>query len=248
VKNFTNKALFSSNFSKTYRIFFFFLLNFSIFHKIEAQTYSHSSIWSRVLVSKQINPKWFVSAEMMLRRQNNYLHSKYNFLEKPLLDAQRIVVAYRLKRWQFSFAPSRWYSYQILGKAPDFDKTPTTEWRFTPTVEYFHPIRKATLSWRTQYEYRYFTDKELGRFRQRIQYRMPINKTNNLLIGNESLWGMMPNSSKKFEQNQLYCLWLPKITKHLEAEFGYRYVFRRRRTSDEIDNENALTAGLFIRL
>lgn len=244
MKNFTNKALFSSF---NYRIYLLILIGLTSY-TLQAQSYNHTTLWSRILVSKQINSKWFVSAENMLRRQNNFQNSKYNFLENPLLDAQRIVVAYRIKKWQFAFAPSRWHAYQILGKVADFERQPTTEWRFTPTVEFFQPIRKGNLSWRTQYEYRYFSDRTTGRFRQRIQYRWAVNEKNDLLVGNESLWGAIPNSSKRFEQNQLNFLWLPKITKHLEAEFGYRYVFRRRRNSDETDHENALVAGLFVRL
>lgn len=244
MKNFTNKALFSSN---KHRIYFLIFLGL-VSKTLQAQSYHHTTLWSRVLVSKQINTKWFVSAENMLRRQNNFQNSKYNFLENKLLDAQRIVVAYRINKWQFAFAPSRWHAYQIIGKPEDLERKPTTEWRFTPTVEFFQPIKKGNLSWRTQYEYRYFADRTTGRFRQRFQYRWAVNQKNDLLVGNEFLWGAFPNSSKRFEQNQLNFLWFPKIAKHLEAEFGYRYVFRRRRNSDETDNENALVAGVFVRL
>ncbi|GAB2636180.1 hypothetical protein GCM10027035_32280 [Emticicia sediminis] len=211
------------------------------------QTYNHTSVWSRFLLSKQFG-KFIVSGDAAYRRQNNFHHSKFNFLQNPFLDAQRLTVGYRSKDWLFSFAASRWHAYQILGKEADFERLPTVEWRFTPGIEYFRKINKGTLQWRTQYEYRTFTDRTAGRFRQRFQYRLPVSPTNNLVFLQEFLFGSPPNSTKKYEQNQLGVTFNHNFTDKLESEIGYRYIFRRRRTSDEIDNENALVIGLMLRL
>jgi hypothetical protein len=64
----------------------------------------------------------------------------------------------------------------------------------------------------------------------------------------EFLIGSPPNSTKKYEQNQLGITFNHNFTDKLESEIGYRYIFRRRRISDEIDNENALIIGLMLRL
>ncbi|AFK02541.1 Protein of unknown function DUF2490 [Emticicia oligotrophica DSM 17448] len=222
---------------------------FVVFCSLSAfsQTYNHASVWSRLLVSKQFG-KWTVSGDVAYRRQNDFRYSKYNFLAKPLLDAQRITVGYRTKSWLFNVAISRWHAYQILGKEADFVKLPTIEWRFTPGIEYFKNFNKSTFQWRTQYEYRSFVDRTAGRFRQRLQFRQPISKTNSLVFLQEALFGAPPNSTKKYEQNQLGVTFNHNFTKHLESELGYRYIFRRRRTSDEIDNENAVVVGLMYRL
>lgn len=221
---------------------FFFISNISI-----AQTYNHTTVWPRLLLSKQVD-KWIFSVDGAYRRQNDFRYSKTNFLEKPLLDAARVTVGYRTKDWLFSFGASRWHAYQILGKEADLERNPTVEWRFVPSIEYFKKINKGTFQWRTQYEYRSYIDRTAGRFRQRFQFRQPISKTNDLVFLQEFLFASPPNSTKKYEQNQLGITFNHFFTQKLESEIGYRYIFRKRRTSDEIDNENALVIGLMLRL
>lgn len=211
------------------------------------QSYSHATVWSRLLVSKQVG-KWIFTGDVAYRRQNDFHISKYNFLQKPLTDAERLTVGYRNKKWLFSFAASRWYASQILGKEADFLKKPTTEWRFTPGIELFQKINKGTFQWRTQYEYRSFVDRTAGRFRQRFQYRQPISVTNDLVFLQEFLFGLPPNSTKNYEQNQIGVTFNHFFTKQLESEIGYRYTYRKRRTSAEIDNEHSLIVGLMLRL
>ncbi|MFN3489955.1 MAG: DUF2490 domain-containing protein [Emticicia sp.] len=222
------------------------MLFFLVFSS-DAQTYNHATVWSRLLVSKQFN-KFIVTADIAYRRQNDFRYSKWNFLDTHLLDAQRLTFAYRSKDWLFSFGASRWHSSQILGKAVDLERSPTTELRFSPGIEYFKSIGRGTFQWRTQYEYRTFSDRTAGRFRQRFQYRLPVSKANNLVFLQESLFSSPPNSTKKYEQNQLGVTFNHNFTDKLESEIGYRYIFRKRRTSDEIDNENALVIGLMLRL
>ena len=211
------------------------------------QSYSHTSVWSRLFLSKQMG-NWIISGDVAYRRQNNFQVSKINFLREPLLDAQRFTVGYRHKKWQFSFATSRWHAYQILGKKADFERDPSVEWRFTPGIEFFQKVNKGLFQWRTQYEYRSFVDRTTGRFRQRFQYRQPISEKNDLVFLQEFLFGFPPNSTKKYEQNQLGVTFNHFFTEKLESEIGYRYIYRKRRNSTEIDNENALVAGLMLRL
>lgn len=212
-----------------------------------AQSYSHASVWSRLLLSKQVG-KWIFTGDVAYRRQNDFRQSKVNFLDRPLLDAQRLSVGYRSKDWLFSFGASRWHAYQILGKEADFERLPSIEWRFVPSIEYFRKINRGTFQWRTQYEYRSYVDRTAGRFRQRFQFRQPISKTNDLIFLQEFLFAAPPNSTKKYEQNQIGITFNHFFTKQLESEIGYRYIYRKRRTTDEIDNENALVVGLMLRL
>ena len=232
---------------QVYQIFGLCLILFFSSISCYTQTYNHTSLWSRFLLSKQVG-KFILTGDGAYRRQNNFQYSKFYFLQNPFLDAQRFTLAYRNNKWLFSFAVSRWHSYQILGKEADFERLPTVEWRFTPGIEYFQKINKGLLQWRTQYEYRYFVDRTTGRFRQRLQFRQPISKTNSLVFLEEILIGSPPNSTKKYEQNQLGITFNHNFTDKLESEIGYRYIFRRRRISDEIDNENALIIGLMLRL
>ncbi len=227
------------------RILFLFLI-MVIACRIQAQTYSHASVWSRILISKQFN-KISVSTDVAYRRQNDFRISKMNFLNSPLLDAQRITVGYRRGNWLYSFALSRWHSYPLLGNAADFLRKATVEWRYTPGIEWFKKIGKGTLQCRTQYEYRTFTDRTTGRLRERFQYRYPITNSNDLVFLQEFLLGVPPNSSKKYEQNQMGITFNHAFGKHIESELGYRYIYRKRRLTDETDNENALVAGLLLR-
>lgn len=212
-----------------------------------AQSYPHATVWSRFLINKQVG-KWVLTGDVALRRQNDYRDSKFNFLQQPLLDAQRFTLGYRNKKWLFSFGASRWHAHPLYGKEADFLRQPTTEWRFTPGIEYFQKINKGTFQWRTQYEYRSYIDRTAGRLRQRFQYRQPISEKNDLVFLQEFLFGFPPNSTKKYEQNQIGVTFNHFFSKHLESEIGYRYIYRKRRTSNEIDNENALVVGLMLRL
>ena len=56
-----------------------------------AQTYNHTSVWSRFLISKQVG-KFILTGDDAYRRQNNFHYSKLNFLQNPFLDAQRLTV------------------------------------------------------------------------------------------------------------------------------------------------------------
>ena len=47
-----------------------------------AQTYNHTSVWSRFLISKQVG-KFILTGDGAYRRQNNFHYSKLNFLQNP---------------------------------------------------------------------------------------------------------------------------------------------------------------------
>lgn len=224
-------------------------LSIALVNDLQAQSYNHFTLWSRFLVSKQFNDKFMVSAEYLYRRQNNFSVSKLNIFENPLLNCGRVTFSYRYKKWQYSLSPSYWESNQLLGSEADFQRTVNPEIRLMAGVEYFDEKPQRQFQWRTQYEYRIFTDRSLGRFRTRALERFMLNDTNDLIFSAEFLFGVIPNYNPKiFEQSQLSALIIHQFTKHLESEFGYRYVFRQRRNTPEIDHENALVAGVFVRL
>lgn len=232
-----------------YKLLLVFGLVIGLNNALQAQSYSHFTLWSRFLISKQFNEKLTVSAEYLYRRQNNYLVSKSNIFENPLLNCGRITFSYRIKKWQYSLSPSYWRSNQLLGSEADFQRTVNPEIRLMAGVEYFDEKPKRQFQWRTQYEYRIFTDRITGRFRTRALERFMLNKDNDFVLSAEPLFGVMPNYNPKlFEQVQVSAILLHQFTKHLESELGYRYVFRQRRSTPEIDHENALVAGLFVRL
>ena len=80
------------------------------------------------------------------------------------------------------------------------------------------------------------------------QMREGIRSTSaDLVFLQEFLLGVPPNSSKKYEQNQMGITFNHAFGKHIESELGYRYIYRKRRLTDETDNENALVAGLLLR-
>lgn len=214
---------------------------------VKAQKYTHTTLWTRVQISKQINPKWSASIEYQHRRQSNYFLSKLNPLPEPLLNMQRINLNYQPKNWLYSIQIAHFRSHQLLGKEADFDRPVNSEFRFTPTVEYFHQQKFGQFQWRTQYEFRRFPDRTNGRFRTRFLERFTLNKTNELLASIESLFGFPPNRNPKLlEQIQFAIIHQHEFNKYLRSEFGYRYLYRQRRNTPEIDHENAIVAGLLI--
>ena len=74
------------------------------------QTYNHTSVWSRLLVSKQVD-KWIFTGDIAYRRQNDFHQSKINFMDKPLLDAQRLWICNACSR---QLAPV-WLEPEIFG-------------------------------------------------------------------------------------------------------------------------------------
>lgn len=224
-------------------------LSIASINDLQAQSYIHFTLWSRFLVSKQFNDKLMVSAEYLYRRQNNFLVSKLNIFENPLLNCGRVTFSYRYKKWQYSLSPSYWESNQLLGSEADFQRKVNPEIRLMAGVEYFDTKPKRQFQWRTQYEYRIFTDRTVGRFRTRALERFVLNDDNDFILSAEPLFGVMPNYNPKlFEQLQISAIIQHQFTKHLESELGYRYIFRHRRSTPEIDHENALVAGVFVRL
>jgi hypothetical protein len=212
-----------------------------------AQSYLHTTLWTRLQISKQFNPKWSTSVEYQHRRQSNYFQSKFNPLPEPLLNMQRVIVNYRPRNWLYSIQIAHFRSHQLLGKEADFDRPINSEFRFTPSVEYFYKQKNGQLQWRTQYEYRVFPDRITGRFRTRLLERFTLNKTNELLTSIEPLFSFPPNRNPKwFDQMQLTLVHQHIFNKHLRSEFGYRYLYRQRRTTPEIDHENAIIAGLLV--
>jgi hypothetical protein len=212
-----------------------------------AQSYTHATLWSRLQVSKQFNPKWSSSIEYQHRRQNNYFQSKFNPLPEPLLNMQRIIVNYRPKNWQYSLQLSHFRAHQLLGKEADFGRPVNSEIRIVPSVEYFYEHKIGQFQWRTQYEYRVFPDRITGRFRTRFLERFTLNESNDLVTSIEPLFSFPPNRNPKLlEQVQIAILHQHAFNEHLRSEFGYRYLYRQRRTTPEIDHENAIVVGLLI--
>ena len=52
------------------------------------QSYNHATVWSRLLLSKQVG-KWIFTGDVAFRGQNDFRSSKYNFLQLRQTDAER---------------------------------------------------------------------------------------------------------------------------------------------------------------
>ncbi len=239
-----NKA--NKNLKNIDKMLIFSILSIFFFNKSTAQNYTHTAMWTRLQVSKQFNEQWSGSLEYQHRRQNNYLQSKFNPLPEPLLNMGRIIINYRPENWQYSLQISHFRAHQLLAKESDFERPMNKELRIVPSIEYFHLNKLGQFQWRTQYEYRIFTDRLAGRFRSRILERFTLNPKNDLITSFEPLFSVPPerNKLKLLEQVQLSLTLQHAFNQYLRCEFGYRYLYRLRRTTTEIDHENAIVTGL----
>lgn len=216
------------------------------------QHYRHFTLWSRVQVKKEFNDRWDLASEFHYRRQSNYRHGQYNFLDSPFLNAVRLIGSHHAGAWTFQLNPSFFYSHSLLGREEDFNVPAGGEWRLAAYAEWERTRQRFTLRVRPGYEYRLLERNDYaptGRARLRVQGRCAVGERAEWVLSTEPMLNVGPNAVPvPFNQNQAYTGLDLDLLDWLGLEVGYLYVFRQRRTVVEFDNEHALNVQLKIQL
>jgi Protein of unknown function (DUF2490) len=222
----------------------------------DAQNYQHFTSWNRFAVQKVFNNHWEMTADVHLRRQNDFNSSNNSPLSLKLMEGFRISTTYRTKNFAFAFAPFLLHTYPLYAKKSDLDRPDRLEIRPSFFGEWTKQLSdKWTFRSRFGYEYRLFRRNdgslgdEQGRVRLRLQMRYSWNEKNTVFISNEPLYNIPPNlPANSFSQNQLYFAYNHTFTPHFSFETGYMWNHRQRPTLTEFDEENILQTHFIFRL
>ncbi|MEZ0541848.1 DUF2490 domain-containing protein [Fibrella arboris] len=223
---------------------------------VQAQTYQHTAVWSRIAPAYTLTKNWSLLGDASFRRQNNLNQGVFQAFGAPLVWAGRVGAAYRTSHWQYSLFPAVFfYTYPALGTAADLKRTPVAEWRPTALAEWTLELPpKSTLRFRVGYEYRLFVPAELadvGRMRFRALWRRAVGARTYGQIWNESLVAAPPNfmaNGNRFEINRTNLAVGRTLSNISTLEAGYQFTHRERRSLVEFDDEHALTLTLYLKL
>lgn len=227
-----------------------------IINVCHAQHYQHFTSWNRVLVQKEINEHWQVSADYHWRRQSDFAGSHFNPFALKLMEGFRITTIYRVKEMAFSFAPFLTKSSPLYSKNSDLARPDRIEIRPAFYVEWSKDLsEKFTFRTRGGYEYRIFKRSdgtwgdEQARTRLRLQLRYNLNEQNTIILSEEPIYNLPPNlPANSFSQNQLYLAYNHDFTPHFTTEIGYAWNHRQRPTLIEFDEENIIQTHFIFRL
>lgn len=232
-------------------IFLLFFIDVS-----NAQHYQHFTSWNRLAVQKVFNNHWEMTADVHLRRQNDFNASNNSPLSLRLMEGFRVSTTYRAKNFAFSFAPFLLHTYPLYAKSTDLTRPDRLELRPSFFGEWTKQLsEKWIFRSRFGYEYRLFKRNdnsfgdEQGRVRLRLQIRYLWNEKNTIFVSNEPLYNIPPNlPANSFSQNQLYVAYNHAFTPHFSFETGYMWNHRQRPTLIEFDEENILQTHFIFRL
>lgn len=212
------------------------------------QHYPHTTLWTRVVLSKTLTPRWSVQGEAHWRRQSDYRVSSLNPLPQPYFHGYRLLLNYRRGPWTFQLNPNYFKIYPLLGKKSDFSVPGGQDFRLSAYAEWARTRRRSTLRIRSGYEYRFLERlayQPTGRFRLRVQGRRQLTDRTAWVLSTEPLLNVGPNAApNRFNQNQAYTGLTYRLNAHLSAEAGYLNVFRQRQTRVEFDEEHALSVTM----
>lgn len=217
---------------------------------LNAQYYSHTTLWTRIALQKKTKA-WDSRLEFDYRQQNDKHISMYNPTSKPLMRWVRLNIGYTKGHFTHSFMPAIIRSYQLVGSDADFKKAPKNEIRLSFYEEYAISKKKFTTRFRLGYEFRdiYSPSPSLtyGRLRFRALESYKISDKTSLLLSVEPQLNIAPHpQANTFSSNQIYLRLQKNLTKNLKMELGYNNIFRQRSSLVEYDYENAIVCNFII--
>jgi hypothetical protein len=234
------------------RKFLAFILAILSFQSI-AQTYKHSSFWSRLAIQKSIK-KLDLRVEMDFRQQNDFQKSALNPFQKPALRWIRLNTTYNTGKFAHTIIwPNPIKTYPLVGSKTDLLRPSQKEWRTTLNEEFTHKYKKLSVALRLGYEIRRVTVQDIKRNEDRIRLRLgeflKITPKTTINSSFEYLWNAKPNvANNPFNQSQLAFRLIHKFNKNLDFTTGVNHVFRQRSNSEVYDIENALLCNILISL
>ena len=242
------------------RFFLLFLAGlWPFFSQAQKEHYPHLTLWSRVQIVKEPNPRWNLVGTFFWRRQNNYHENRNNPVINPLMIGGQTLITHRNTKntvWVHIAQISYMVSHQLLGKPDDYKAPIGKEIRYAGGVEFNQEVNeKLTFRQRLMQELRFFQANDfqpVGRVRGRanIRYQLApfvsINGVTELLFHDPPLL----TGQKPFRFHQFWLggslLW--SLSERVNLETGYTFIHGRRSTVVEFDEQNVLNLHLSIQI
>ncbi len=242
------------------RFFLLFLAGlWPFFSQAQKEHYPHLTLWSRVQIAKEPNPRWNLVGTFLWRRQNNHYANPHNPIFNPLLIGAQTLITHRNTKntvWVHIAQISYMVSHQLLGKPDDYKAPIGKEIRYAGGVEFNQEVNeKLTFRQRLMQELRFFQANDfqpVGRVRGRanIRYQLApfvsINGVTELLFHDPPLL----TGQKPFRFHQFWLggslLW--SLSERVNLETGYTFIHGRRSTVVEFDEQNVLNLHLSIQI
>ena len=219
--------------------------------EISAQTYKHTTLWSRFAIQKPVK-NWNFRLEMDIRQQNDFQKSKINPLQKPSLRWLRLNTNYTTGKFTHALIlPQYSILYPIIGKKEDLIRPKSYEWRYTFNEEFILPIKKLNSAIRMGYEFRNITTegvaRNTGRTRIRLAETYHATERSSVNMSFELLYNSGPNkAANTFNSRQLAFRYLHKFGKNINFTTGINHNYRKRNSLIEYDSENAILCNFII--
>jgi hypothetical protein len=232
-----------NNFFKTVAL----ILVFSF--ELSAQTYHHTSFWSRLGFQKEFK-NFEYRLEFDYRTQNDFEKSDVNPFQKRFLQWFRFSTIYKTGKLTHTIIlPNLVRTYPLLANEVDKKRFPTIEWRYSLFEEFNQPYNKLTSSFRFGYEFRNLTTNNVtrntGRLRFRLNEILQISKKTRVNMSFESLYNSGPNKAPNtFSQTQFQLRYTHSFGNNLNLTTGYLHLLRKRNSLVEYDIENGLMCNL----
>lgn len=229
------------------KILFFLSIGFAL----NAQTYHHTTFWSRLAFQKSLK-KFDFRGEVDFRQQNDFQKSNINPFQKPLLRWARLSTTYSTGNFSHSLImPQFVKNYGLVGKKGDLSRPGNNEIRYTFNEEYAYKHKNLSSTFRLGYEFRNITSQNIttniGRLRLRFMQAIKFSDKASVNASYESLLNVKPNSAtNRFNQSQLAFRFLQKFGKNTQLTIGINHLYRQRNNIEEYDLENALLCNFQI--
>jgi Protein of unknown function (DUF2490) len=221
--------------------------------ELNAQTYNHTTFWSRLGFQKEIKNFEF-RLEFDYRTQNDFQKSTINPFQKRFLQWFRFNTIYKTGKFTHTIIlPNQIKTYPLVANKADLKRLPTIEWRYSFFEEFNQPFEKLTTSFRFGYEFRNQTSNNITRNTGRIRFRLnetwQISKKSRVNMSFEPLYNIGPNKAPNtFSQNQFQLRYNHRFNEKVNFTTGYLHLFRKRNSLIEYDLENGIICYLQIGL
>ena len=212
------------------------------FLALKSSAQKHTNSWFRTTLSIPVTEKIKTDIELQHRRQNDF--ASHKLFDKNLMYTFRTWIYYKQnKDVVYAISPFAYFSnYKIIQKQSDAVAKPTSEYRFSASVELQHELAtKFFIVDRTALEYRVFEAavENVMRLRNRLAFRYDFTSKFNTTIGDEIFINASGTDVQHiFDHDRLFTNFSFKPKPALKFDVGYIYISRLPKNNTDLLEES----------